>query len=88
MTQWTIFNNKQFLLFSTRTLYLLTAPEVLHAGTPTPLALTVFADFPVKVIAEVTHDNVKVAQTEDFQGGDTDVTYRGHLQVMKIKKKT
>ena len=60
--------------FSTRTLYLISAPEVLHAGTPTPLAVTVHADFPVRVMAEVVHGDTKVAQTEDVQGGDTTFT--------------
>ncbi|XP_072220914.1 CD109 antigen-like [Leuresthes tenuis] len=49
------------------------SPEVVHAGTPTPLAITVFADFPGQVMAEVTHGNDKVAQTANFQGGLTSV---------------
>ncbi|XP_041828003.1 CD109 antigen-like [Melanotaenia boesemani] len=51
----------------------LPSPEVLHAGAPTPLAVTVFADFPGKVTAEVTHGNTKVAHTEAIQGGLTSV---------------
>ncbi|XP_070776881.1 CD109 antigen-like [Enoplosus armatus] len=56
---------------SSRTLFLISSPEVLHAGTPTPLAVTVLSDFPGRVVAEVAHGNTKVAQTEDFQGGLT-----------------
>lgn len=43
---------------------------MLHAGTPTPLAVTFLADFPGRVVAEVEHGNTSVAQSEDFQGGD------------------
>ncbi|XP_044022480.1 CD109 antigen-like isoform X2 [Siniperca chuatsi] len=53
------------------TLFLISGPEVLHAGTPTPLAVTVLADFSGRVMAEVAHGNTKVVQTEDFQGGLT-----------------
>lgn len=53
-----------------RTLFLVTSPEVLHAGTPTLLAVTFLADFPGRVVAEVEHGNTRVAQSEDFQGGD------------------
>lgn len=48
---------------------------MLHAGTPTPLAVTVLADFSGRVMAEVEYDNNKVSQTEDFQGGNADVTF-------------
>ncbi|XP_056282328.1 CD109 antigen isoform X2 [Pseudoliparis swirei] len=58
---------------SSRTLFLISSPEVVHSGTPTSLAVTVSADFPVRVTAEVAHGNTKVAQTEDFQGGLTRV---------------
>lgn len=43
---------------------------MLHAGVPTSLAVTVLADFPGKVVAEVAHGNITVVQTEEFQGGD------------------
>ncbi|XP_071355028.1 CD109 antigen-like [Trachinotus anak] len=56
-----------------RTLFLISGPEVLHAGTPTPLAVTVFADFSGRVTAELEHGDSRVAQTEDFQGGLTRV---------------
>ncbi|TNN83025.1 hypothetical protein EYF80_006632 [Liparis tanakae] len=56
---------------SSRTLYLISSPEVVHSGTPTSLAITVPADFPVRVTAEVAQGNTEVARTEDFQGGDT-----------------
>ncbi|XP_031144568.2 CD109 antigen-like [Sander lucioperca] len=58
---------------SSRTLFLISGPEVLHAGTPTLLAVTVLADFPGRVMAEVAYGNTKIAQTEDFQGGLTKV---------------
>ncbi|XP_059208526.1 CD109 antigen-like [Centropristis striata] len=58
---------------SSRTLFLISGPEVLHAGTPTPLAVTVLADFSGRVTAEVAHGNIKIAQTEDFQGGLTKI---------------
>ncbi|XP_022606801.1 CD109 antigen-like [Seriola dumerili] len=56
-----------------RTLFLISGPNVLHAGTPTPLAVTVFAHFPGRVTAELAHGNTSVGQTEDFQGGLTRV---------------
>ncbi|XP_074516319.1 CD109 antigen-like isoform X1 [Sebastes fasciatus] len=56
-----------------KTLYLISGPEVLHAGTPTLLAVTFHADFSGRVTAEVAHGDTKVAQTEDFQGGLTRV---------------
>ena len=43
---------------------------------PTSLAVTVFAVFSGRVTAEVAHGDTKVAQTEDFQGGDTAVAQR------------
>ncbi|XP_047201673.1 CD109 antigen-like isoform X2 [Girardinichthys multiradiatus] len=55
------------------TLFLISAPEILHAGSPTPIAITVFADFPGNLTAEVEHGNTKVAQTGIFQGGVTSV---------------
>ncbi|XP_051246774.1 CD109 antigen-like [Dicentrarchus labrax] len=58
---------------SSRTWFLISGPEVLHARTSTPLAVTVLADFPGRVMAEVAHGNTKVAQKEDFQGGLTTV---------------
>ncbi|KAM4542793.1 CD109 antigen-like [Odontesthes bonariensis] len=58
---------------SNTTLFLISGPEVVHAGTTTPLAITVFDDFPGQVTAELTHGNTKVAQTANFQGGLTRV---------------
>lgn len=55
---------------------MISCPEVVHAGTPTSLAITVLADFPGRVTAEVAHGNTKVVQTEDFRGGDTAETRR------------
>ncbi|XP_053290845.1 CD109 antigen [Pleuronectes platessa] len=64
---------KEFVLDSTRTLYLISGPDVLHAGTPTSLAVTVLSDLPGRVTAELAHGDTSVAQTEDFQGGLTRV---------------
>ncbi|XP_068436630.1 CD109 antigen [Clinocottus analis] len=58
---------------SSRALFLISSPEVVHAGTPTTLAFTVLADFPGRVTAEMAHGNIKVYQTEAFQGGSTRV---------------
>ncbi|XP_035466385.2 CD109 antigen-like [Scophthalmus maximus] len=56
------------------TLFLISGPEVLHAGTPTSLAVTVFADFPGRVTAELAlGDTSRAVRTEDFQGGVTRV---------------
>ncbi|XP_039904938.1 CD109 antigen-like isoform X2 [Simochromis diagramma] len=55
------------------TLYLVSGPEVVHAGTSTPLAVTVFGDFPGTVTAELGRGNTKVSLTEDFQEGLTSV---------------
>uniref|UniRef100_A0A3Q2P6C8 CD109 molecule n=1 Tax=Fundulus heteroclitus TaxID=8078 RepID=A0A3Q2P6C8_FUNHE len=41
------------------TLFLVSGPYVLHAGLHTPIAVTVFADFPGNVTAEVTHGSTK-----------------------------
>nr|XP_040056472.1 CD109 antigen isoform X1 [Gasterosteus aculeatus aculeatus] len=60
-------------LNSSRPLFMISCPEVVHAGTPTSLAITVLADFPGRVTAEVAHGNTKVVQTEDFRGGLTKV---------------
>ncbi|XP_029937820.1 CD109 antigen-like [Myripristis murdjan] len=62
---------------STKTLYLISGPEVLHAGIPTPLAVTVLTDSPVRVTAEVTHGNTSLVLVEDtFQGGDSGITFK------------
>ncbi|KAM3595198.1 uncharacterized protein V6R79_019950 [Siganus canaliculatus] len=58
---------------SSRTWFLVSGPDVLHAGTRTPLALTVLTDFPGRVVAEVAQGNSTVTQTEDFQGGTTTI---------------
>ncbi|KAM7403885.1 hypothetical protein PAMA_004352 [Pampus argenteus] len=59
---------------SSKTLFLITGPEMVHAGTPTLLAVTVFANFSGRVTAEVQYDNNnKVSQMENFQGGLTSV---------------
>lgn len=57
-------------LCASATLYLVSGPEVVHAGTPTPLAVTVFGDFPGTVTAELGRGSTKVSLTEDFQEGD------------------
>lgn len=61
-----------FFCLST-TLFLIAGPEVLHAGSPTPIAVTVFSDFPGSLTAEVSDGNTKVAQKGDFQGGEPTV---------------
>lgn len=48
---------------------MVTSPEVLHAGTPTSLAVTCLADFPARVTAELVHGDTRVAQAEDVHGG-------------------
>lgn len=62
-----------------RALFVVTSPEVLHAGIPTPLAVTFLANFPGKVTAELAQGNTKVAQTEDFQEGDTVIRVEGQF---------
>ncbi|XP_038126613.1 CD109 antigen-like isoform X2 [Cyprinodon tularosa] len=52
-------------------LFLISGPEVLHAGVPTSFAVTVFTDFPGNFTAELAHGNTTVTKTEDFQGGAT-----------------
>nr|XP_061824601.1 CD109 antigen-like isoform X2 [Nerophis lumbriciformis] len=74
-----------------RTLFVLTGPEVLPAGTSSLLAVTVLSDLTVRVKGEVSHGNTKVAQTEDFQGGVTQlltlpplpgsITHKSHLNL-------
>ncbi|XP_071774278.2 CD109 antigen-like [Centroberyx gerrardi] len=59
---------------NTRTLYLISGPEVLHGGIPIPLGVTVLTDSPVRVTAQVTHGETSLALAEDtFQGGVTGV---------------
>lgn len=61
------------LSFSISTFFVVTSPEALHAGIPTSLAVTVIADFPGKVVAEVAQGNTKVFQTNKevvLTGGD------------------
>uniref|UniRef100_A0A3B3Y351 CD109 molecule n=1 Tax=Poecilia mexicana TaxID=48701 RepID=A0A3B3Y351_9TELE len=41
------------------TLFLISGPEVLNAGSPTAIAITVFADFHGNLTAEVAHGNTK-----------------------------
>ncbi|XP_028294086.1 CD109 antigen [Gouania willdenowi] len=52
-------------------LYVISGPEVVHAGTATTLAVTVFGKSSVKVVAEASNGNTKVSQTEEFQEGLT-----------------
>ncbi|XP_054894151.1 CD109 antigen [Poeciliopsis prolifica] len=55
------------------TLFLISGPEVLNAGSPTSIAITVFADFHGNLTAEVAHGNTKVTQKGQFQGGTTSI---------------
>lgn len=52
---------------------MVTSPEVFHAGTPTSLAVTLLADFPARVTAELKYGDTIVAQTEDNHEGETSV---------------
>ncbi|KAK2826253.1 hypothetical protein Q5P01_020467 [Channa striata] len=58
---------------SSRTLFLISGPEELHAGTPTLLAVTVIADFSGRVTADLAQGDTRVTQTLNFQGGLTSV---------------
>uniref|UniRef100_A0A3P9JZJ9 CD109 molecule n=1 Tax=Oryzias latipes TaxID=8090 RepID=A0A3P9JZJ9_ORYLA len=58
------------------------APGMLRAGAPTPLAVTLFSDFSASVTAEVMHGNTKVALTQNFQGGDTSIILRFDFLVL------
>lgn len=49
---------------------MVTSPEVFHAGTPTSLAVTLLADFPARVTAELKYGDTIVAQTEDNHEGE------------------
>ncbi|KAM9842975.1 CD109 antigen-like [Aulostomus maculatus] len=71
---------------SLKMLYLITGPEVLHAGTPTPLVVTFFADFPGRVTADVTHGDTIVSQTEDYQGGLTRVLTLPPIPAFKTQR--
>ncbi|PWA16432.1 hypothetical protein CCH79_00004627, partial [Gambusia affinis] len=55
------------------TLFLISAPEVLNAGSPTTIAITVFADFHGNLTAEVAQGSTKVMQKQQFQGGVTTI---------------
>uniref|UniRef100_A0A8C1EJF4 CD109 molecule n=1 Tax=Cyprinus carpio carpio TaxID=630221 RepID=A0A8C1EJF4_CYPCA len=44
--------------------YLISVSEVLRCGVPTTLSVTVLAEYPIKVTAELIHGNSSVAQTE------------------------
>ncbi|XP_056151328.1 CD109 antigen-like [Lampris incognitus] len=57
-----------------RPLYLISGPEVLHAETPTLLAVSILSDFPVRVKAQVTHGKSNITLVEDtFPGGDAGI---------------
>ncbi|KAK2883840.1 hypothetical protein Q8A67_017477 [Cirrhinus molitorella] len=44
--------------------YLISVSQVLRCGIPTHISVTVLADYPIKVTAELIHGNSSVAQTE------------------------
>ncbi|XP_026146326.1 CD109 antigen [Carassius auratus] len=44
--------------------YLISVSEVLRCGVPTSLSVTVLAEYPIKVTAELIHGNSSVSQTE------------------------
>lgn len=58
--------NKTFSNFSPaqNPSYLISVSEVLRCGVPTTLSVTVLAEYPIKVTAELIHGNSSVAQTE------------------------
>ncbi|KAF3701387.1 CD109 antigen 150 kDa TGF-beta-1-binding protein [Channa argus] len=58
---------------SSRTLFLISGPVELHAGTPTLLSVIVIADSPGRVTAELVQGNIRVTQTLNFQRGLTTV---------------
>lgn len=61
---------------------MVTSPEVFHAGTPTSLAVTLLADFPARVTAEIKHGDTIVAQTEDSHDGEARVD--SHFSVLNV----
>lgn len=61
---------------------MVTSPEVFHAGTPTSLAVTLLAEFPATVTAELKYGNNIVAQTEDIHEGETRVD--SHFIVLNV----
>ncbi|XP_068195427.1 CD109 antigen-like [Antennarius striatus] len=58
---------------SFRTWFLISGPEVIHAGTPTQLAVIVLADFNGRLMVEVAHTTIKVVHTDEFHGGLTNI---------------
>lgn len=50
---------------------MVTCPEVFYAGTPTSLAVSLLADFPARVTAELKYGDNTLAQTEDVYEGET-----------------
>lgn len=66
--------NKLFLLLPQRTWFLISAPEVVHAGMPTQLAVTIIADFNNTVMVELAHGSSRITQSEDFREGNTVIT--------------
>lgn len=61
---------------------MVTSPEVLHAGTPTSLAVTCLADFPARVTAELAHSDTRVAQTEGVLTGKA--TFDPHFNILGV----
>lgn len=60
------------LCLRARPSYLISVPDGLHPGTPTPLAVTLLTDTPVRVTAEVAQANASLVRVEDtFPGGDS-----------------
>lgn len=61
---------------------MVTSPEVFHAGTPTSLAVTLLADFPARVTAELKYGNNIVVQTEGVHEGEARVDL--HFTVLNV----
>lgn len=51
----------------------MSAPEEIYAGVPTSLAVTVLADFSVRVTAEAAQGNVTIEKSENFRGSNNAV---------------
>ncbi|KAM9777955.1 CD109 antigen-like [Neosynchiropus ocellatus] len=56
-----------------QTPFMITGPDAVHAGTPTQLALTVFSDSSTRVTAEMVCGDTSVVQTEEVEGGLTQI---------------
>ncbi|KAM6912159.1 CD109 antigen [Xenentodon cancila] len=65
------------------TSFLISSPEVLHAGTAAPLAVTVYANFSSRVTAEVAHGDVRIPGSIS-QNSLLNLTVRGYKEDILI----